>query len=352
MAIRKISDLPIIEPNEYDSDKILYSYMELSYEKEPGKYISKKVTPETLLSSVAEEIRKADNTFTGNNEFNAYTKFINNGPAVEISGGFYVNKGIDPNNSNYNSIQNYYELSVRTSNKFTLNVSDKSKVTGDNNGIDVTGNITLEKGKIRTEASEGTDIVNLNKLSSYVKQKIDELLAGQTEQYLFEFPYLTFVYSDHVIESTNWILAGSTIDLSEYPTLSAWLMNNNSKNLNSLRRSPSTNQQEDKFYFKYDESANTLTLPQTDWFIQGNLDNITPTFKTQQLTLQTLTNCSVPNMAPNTVGISIGSYGLTCATRNGFNCVGVKSDGIYTKNADVQPYATKLLMYFYVGKKG
>lgn len=353
MAIRKISDLPIIEPNEYNSDNIICSYMELSYEQEPGRYISKKITPKTLLSSVIAEIRQDDNSFTGDNTFNGNTKFINNGPAVEISGGFYVNRGINPSDSNYNSVQNYYDLSVRTANKFTLNVSDKTKISGDNNGLRIDGDITFEKGKITTEASEGTDIVNLNKLSSYVKQKIDELIEGQSGQYLFDFPYLTFVYSDHVIQSDNWKIAGSVISLSEYTNLRNWLFGPEN-NYEKLRKRPTNGNNNDTFYYQCNENRTELTLPKTKWFIQGNEANTTTSFEEQKLPKPSLKSKYPTGDSIHVSGAS--TIHRPCRPNYDIEKNIVWNDdnssNVYQDNADVQPYATRLMMYFYVGKKG
>lgn len=176
----------------------------------------------------------------------------------KLSGDIYVNEWLSskaPENWSYGIglFANHITLSSPNPVEVSSLVLSQLSVTDSSyGGVLSPDNITEDDwNKIDDNQS-----LNFGTLKKYIKFCLEN--SGQS------VPYLTYVFSDHVIYNDSWVSAGSTIDLTAYPDLSVELFE---RGLASRLRTSTTDEELDKWVYKFNN--NQLTLPTSDRYIKA-----------------------------------------------------------------------------------
>lgn len=171
-------------------------------------------------------------------------------------------------------------------------------------------------------------------------------------------PLLTFIYSDHIITDDEWVEQGSVVNLDDYDKLNEYYVANR-----NLFRETHTTSDYDTWYYTYNTSDNTLTLPKTNYYFKAEMNesNLTPAAPDRMYMDDGLPNLSgtftVQNGVEDAKGcFSLSSVGKANAPDDGnkyqkvtFNANA--SNKSYGRYSTVIPRSTRMRIYFYIGPK-
>lgn len=362
MSIRRITDLPFLERADIDLDNFNNSYLEVSYlsgteddnGQEARRYVSNGLRCGDFVDIISSQME------TGN--YFPHSIYIEND--LNLSGNVYVNKGIGTAASQYEADLNFGKISLKSVSSGALGHDGSISLTGSK--VDIAGggakislvdNTLSIKNHATVDTTQSIDnsVVNVRYLNQKLAELSGQILAAAHGEltvvydYNISLPFLSFVYLDHKLgtnDSANdsWKIAGSEVDLSKYQPLKDWI----DSNWSNLKSTTSN----DNDTWKYSKNGNTLILPTTNWFIQGQT-NMTDSGKGGEFVeaglpshTHTVTFC---NIAP------AGNGGLsrtaTFPSSSYAKSTSGASNAIYGKSTTVQPNANKMYIYFYVGPK-
>lgn len=176
MSIKRVSDLPSIEDNERQPidkffERLGNSFIELSFlsTEAPQTYSSRKWKYGEMMDALKDMLR-----------FN-----------LALSGNFSVNDGVDAY-PNYN-----------------ITLSAGHIRLGSTNPVEIQPGIRSRKGEfdelsaykdLSATQHSPYDAVNCGYLSAYVAQEIDKLRQELLSRRQTSVPFLSFIFSDHVID--------------------------------------------------------------------------------------------------------------------------------------------------------
>ena len=330
--------------------------MEISYlsTNEESRYTSNKVRCDTLVSVVASSIIETQllNSREGDLSVFGTIHVIDD---ANLSGD--VNVNVATGTSKYIGDINFKKLSAVAQ---TIDLSSVAGVTvyGKESYIkvDQTGVQASPSIKVSTTVSaDDQSVVNMAELRRQMEALSSAIINGIDWENIpvkqtINFPYLAVIYLDHQIDDPMWLSAGTTFKLSDYPQFSEWFAKNNSR----LRIDPKSPAADDTWYYKLNSSKTQLTLPNTKWFFQcaNSLVKNDKWFKKAGLP-QHNHDFSYYSLGQGGGGggssgsgqalTRIGTTGAAVATNS--KAANIYRDSITT----VQPNATLMYVYFYVG---
>lgn len=255
MSIRRVSDLPSLNDVSSDSGSLSRSFLEVSYlstdNPDPQRYVSVKIPLQELGKVFQGEVLDGD-----------------------LSGNLTVN---GQNSQNSFSCKMYFDnmtVVTRSPAKFSdISCNGLSCRKIDCGDVISCDEIYTRNETVLSDASPQF-VPNIGQLEIMVSAEVARQIEQQTggtggQSGTPVVPYLTFVYSDHEINDTRWLRAGSQVDLSKYTSLSSWLF---SPELNNVSRIPVDQENSDYFYV-IDSTSSTITLPSCTTYIRATMSD-------------------------------------------------------------------------------
>ena len=278
MAIRRIIDLPDLgsEPS-YEPEKFLKSKFEVSYLSDLSgmTYVSRSVSGGALVDAIVSAM--AERQKLGGSM--AIKGHLSAEGGLALSGDFLANAGSAGNQHVAEMVFDETRLSsdavyIKSSETVSLDAGGAEVTLGDN-AVRMSPTATVDV----VDEANGRSVVNMDTLrqglSDLSAKLIRDIEAGVVDvavKQKLDFPLLGIVYLDHKIESDNWKLAGSTVDLSQYSALREYL----DVHPDILDVSAGA--------WKYSRNGNELVLPSNGWFFQCISDQSEkPSFVTEGL---------------------------------------------------------------------
>jgi len=350
MSIRRITDLPVLSVSTETKGRLLSSFIELSYlsvdsdDRPVGRYESKAMTVSDFVNAIPQSTE-----FSGR-------KYFPNGISIstdlQLSGDLYVNSdsAVYPR---YKADLKFGEIGFTATDGIGLSSDASTMIKGGSGKILVksysgtNGVVELSTmARVNTTISaDPSGVVNMAELNAQLeawKAKILEEVGSREIKYRINLPLLSFIYLDHEITDDEWKKAGTIVDLASYSNLRTYVTELVSA---GKLRTSGTGKANDTWY--YTLSDGKLTLPKTGWFIQGETGSSVQ-FKEAGLPQHThgVRICGEDGMSEWHGRRGNNSKGQD-ATMDSYNA----SDPIYGKSSTVQPNATTMFIYFYVGPK-
>lgn len=330
MSIRRVSDLPSIEQDEFKLSNINDSFLELSYlsaiEDEKYKYASRKIKFRELISAV--------------HNLNNYN--------VDLCGNIYINKDV--------SEDNQYKFGVYSNNiEFDainpINFGESGKI------------YSLSVINDPIEEQEAVNLKTLTKKLQDLKDYIDNKLSQQNGS----IPLLSFVQTDHEVNNDSWVMQGEYILLSERPLLNNYWGEISS----SIKTEPDT---EDDTWF-YHINGDQIILPHTNGYLKftnniisaghyipqslpnikgGVISKKSNSYDTEPLTFADKVTNDVNSALVLEDRKGGSTYGVTGKLGTAYRKLSFNANNhnkIYQDDADVEVKSNCMLLYFYVGPK-
>lgn len=363
MAIRTITDLPDISTAAELSSNLSASKMEISFlaDSEQYRYESKSVSCGVLAEAIAADIMKRELLKTDKSQMSVSDKLSvgigNEGNGLILNGNFYAN-----NQSHYNfESKQYFKDYDINANDLRINSNGILKLQNGNAKIEL-NNDTVNRGCISLEqyaTVEGTlpdnnkSVVNVDyletrlaKLSNDIINAINSGAAHLDIDVNIGFPLLGIIYIDHEITDDSWKMSNSVITLADYPALQRYVI----AHKNELKTNK--NGSNDTWAYTFLDNDTKLRLPKTSWFFQGISDqDSTLSCNFIPASLPQHTHTYISNQSSQ-MADGVGSPQITVPTTGtSYYTSGKASGNIYKDGSTVQPNATKMFVYFYVGQK-